>query len=410
MNTTHTSPGQKLALKRFAAISWVQQRVAEGLTLAQALREAAARPWPDAQGSYYSWATLEELYYLHRKGGFEALHPRGRRDKECFRKMAATTATFILEQVRAHPTLSLSVHYRLWKDSGHILPSVATVYRFLRCHGLDARSLRRGRLDTGPTKSFEAPHVNDLWMTDFSPGPVLVLEDGKRLSTHLCVIIDDHSRLLCYAAYYPRADTRSFHDALKQALMRRGKPLKLYTDQGKPFVSTHTQIICANLGFHLIHAKPYAAWSKGKVERVIYTIQADFEASVRLPERRVASLEALNEALSHWITTVYHQRAHSSTGATPHERYQAALSSIRSLDAHADIDRLFRFKVKRVVRRDGTISIDNKRYEVDLCLRALQVEVFYDPFNPLSAVEIFCQNRSYGNARLVNLHLNSLRS
>jgi transposase InsO family protein len=118
----------------------------------------------------------------------------------------------------------------------------------------------------GATKCFEAPFVNDLWMTDFSPGPYLQpSEGGKAVPTFLCVIIDDHSRLIAYAAYYLRADTQAFHQTLKQALRRRGLPAKLYTDQGKPFTNDHTRIVCANLGIRLLHAKPYHAWSKGKV-------------------------------------------------------------------------------------------------------------------------------------------------
>jgi len=33
------------------------------------------------------------------------------------------------------------------------------------------------------------------------------------------------------------------------------------------FVSQHLQTVCANFGIRLIHAKPYVAWSKGKIER-----------------------------------------------------------------------------------------------------------------------------------------------
>src|SRR5258705_12884086 len=110
-------------------------------------------------------------------------------------------------------------------------------------------------------KAFEAPFVNDLWMADFSPGPKLNI-DGKVLPTHLCLILDDHSRLIAYGAYYLTADSYAFHHTLKQAVQRRGIPYKLYTDQGRPFTNKHTQIICANLGIRLLHAKPYSAWSK----------------------------------------------------------------------------------------------------------------------------------------------------
>jgi transposase InsO family protein len=103
------------------------------------------------------------------------------------------------------------------------LPSISVLYRYLRRQGMDRRALRSGRLETGATKAFEAPHVNDLWMVDFSPGPTLSV-NGKTLSTQLCVLVDDHSRLIPFAAYYPQANTEAFHHAFKEALLRRGLP------------------------------------------------------------------------------------------------------------------------------------------------------------------------------------------
>ena len=52
-----------------------------------------------------------------------------------------------------------------------------------------------------------------------------------------------------------------------------GDPQKFYTDNGKPFVSQHLQQVCARLGIQLLHAKPYAAYSKGKIERFFRTLQ-----------------------------------------------------------------------------------------------------------------------------------------
>jgi putative transposase len=140
-------------------------------------------------------------------------------------------------------------------------------------------------------------------MTDFSPGPKLNIE-GKVLTIPLCLILDDHSRLITEGAYYLTADSYAFHQTLKQAVQRRGNPYKLYTDLGKPFTSKHTQIICANLGIRLLHAKPYAAWSKGKVERCFYTLQQGFESTLKLADNQAHSLQELNTKLTHWIQTV----------------------------------------------------------------------------------------------------------
>jgi len=74
--------------------------------------------------------------------------------------------------------------------------------------------------------------------------------------------VDDHSRLIPFGAYYPQANTEAFHHAFKEAILRRGLPRKLYTDQGKPFINAHSHLVCAQLGVRLLHAKPYHSWSK----------------------------------------------------------------------------------------------------------------------------------------------------
>jgi len=297
------------------------------------------------------------------------------------------------------------VLYERWTQSGQRLPSLRTIYRFLRSKGYDAASLRRGRLETGPTKAFEAPFVNDLWMTDFSPGPKLNI-DGKILTTHLCLILDDHSRLIAYGAYYLRADSYAFHQTLKQAVQRRGIPYKLYTDQGKPFTNKHTQIICANLGIRLLHAKPYAAWSKGKIERCFHTLQQGFESTLKLPDNRAQSLEELNLKLTHWIQTIYHLRPHGSTGVSPQLRFAQAAGGLRHLDAGLELEPLFFTRIKRTVRKNGTVRIEGRLYEVDLSLRALEVELRFDPYT-LSRIEVFYRGKACGLARPVDLHLNS---
>jgi hypothetical protein len=230
--------------------------------------------------------------------------------------------------------------------------------------------------------------------------------EGKAITTQLCVILDDHSRLITHAAYYLTGDTVTFLDSLKQAVLRRGLPHKLYTDQGKPFVSNHTRVVCANLGIRLLHAKPYHAWSKGKVERLIRTIQGDFEATLRLEDNNVHSLAGLNTALSRWIETIYHLRSHSSTGMSPHHRFTSGAHPLRHVEEPDKIDPFFYTRSERVVRKDGTVTLGKTLYEVHLSLRALAIELRYNPLL-LDRVEVWHKGSFHGLAAKANLHLNS---
>jgi putative transposase len=398
-------PQQTLALTRFRALNFVEDLQRQGHALAAALRAAALQPWPDENGDYYAVRTLEDWWYAHQKGGFNALVPAPRGDRGQHRVLEAATAAWVLEQVTQNPTVPLKVLYAHWQQSQRPLPSISVLYRYLRRQGLDRRSLRAGRLETGPTKAFEAPHVNDLWMVDFSPGPTLSV-DGKSLTTQLCVLVDDHSRLIPFAAYYPHANTEAFHHAFKEAVLRRGLPRKLYTDQGRPFINAHSHLVCAQLGVRLLHCKPYHAWSKGKCERLIQTLQQGFETTLRLAGQAARSLADLNTKLAAWIQTVYHQRTHGSTGQSPEARYQLAAKTLRQWDARDDIEPLFYLRLERTVRKNGTVRLDGELYEVPLSLRALKIQLRLDPWRR-ARIEVWYQDKFMGLARKAPLHLNA---
>src|ERR1700726_3561137 len=71
----------EVALRRFAAVSFIEQKVREGWGVIQALRLAALRPWPDENGRYSSARTLEDYWYAWKSGGFAALQPKSRGDE-----------------------------------------------------------------------------------------------------------------------------------------------------------------------------------------------------------------------------------------------------------------------------------------------------------------------------------------
>jgi len=411
MPTDTPAPKERLALLRFEVICHIKTLRQEGLPLAQALRDASSRPWPEPDGPYYAYRTLETWWYDYARCGYRGLAGKAvRADAGKSRAIDEETGLWIIDKIRENPRTPLQVLYRHWQNHAQDLPSLSSVYRFLKTQGYDRRSLRAGRLESGPQKAFEAPAPNDLWMVDFACGVTLrSTTGGKVIPTQLCVILDDHSRLIPYAAYYLAGDTASFLHCLKEAVLRRGLPLKLYTDQGKPFVNHHARTVCANLGIRLLHAKPYHAWSKGKVERLIRTIQGDFEATLRLEDGHVHSLVELNTALSRWIATTYHLRPHGSTGMSPHERFTRAGHPLRPVEEPDKIDSLFYTRTERTVRKDGTVTLGRKLFEVNLALRALQVELRYDPIL-FERVEVWHKGSFHGIARRADLHINSQTS
>jgi transposase InsO family protein len=411
MDSQSEGRAQAVALERFVFISQIQELLRQPVPLKVALDTVALSAVRDHQGQSQPVArrTLEDWWYAYQRGGFAALHPKARCDRGVPRRLTPEQEERLVAQVKAHPAIAIKVLYRQWKAQDPQLPALSVIYRALQRQSLGQRARRylvRQSL-SGPTKAFEAPWVNELWMVDFSPGPFLTgLGQKHGQATQLCAILDDHSRIVPYAAYYRAADTRAFHQSLKQAILRRGVPRKLYTDQGGPFTNDHTRIICANLDIRLLHAKPYHAWSKGKIERFFLTLQQDFEAGLRLPGQAPASLDELNARLADWLQTVYQVRRHEGIGMSPQERFAQGSRQVRMLDPQVDLDRLFYTQLLRVVRKDGTVRLDNQLYEVDLALRGLEVRLRFDPWT-YARVEVDYRGQPFGLAHRVDRQLNS---
>ncbi len=100
-----------------------------------------------------------------------------------------------------------------------------------------------------------------------------------------------------------------------------------------------------------------------------------------LDTSRLRDLSDLNARLWAWVETVYHRTAHSGLeGRTPLERYQQDLPRIRTLGTlAARLDELFHHRVKRKVRKDGTVSYQGERFEVPYELSGRSVRLVVDP-------------------------------
>jgi transposase InsO family protein len=403
-------PRERRALARFAAVQMVLQAVQRGLSLSQALHEAAQQPW---EGRFYSAQTIIEWLYRFRRGQFAALYDQPRSDKGQKRALDPSAIEALLKLRQLHPQLTLPALEQELLRQGILQPgaySMSTLQRRLAEAGMDRRSLRAGAaLITGPTKAFELPLPNLLWMADAMNGPTLKQPDAASQRTFLFALIDDHSRLCVHGQFYPSERTECFLDCLRQAIQARGLPDKLYTDNGASFRSQHLQIVCANLGIKLIHARPYHSWSRGKIERFFLTVQNQFLAQLQF--QPVADLLELNRQFWHWVETGYHQRPHSALqDQSPADRFAKAGIALRTVAKDVDVERLFLMRQERRVRKDATICLGARLWEVPAHLRGQVITVWFDPVR-WTRVELWWRDRLLGQATACNKQLNSqLRS
>ena len=397
-------PRQIRALARFAAVQAVLQACQAGQSLCRALQHASEQPWA---GRLYCPASIEEWFYAYRHGQFAALQDKPRCDRGQARAMDPAAVAALLNLRREHPELTLKVLTAELLRRGELQPgtfSASTLHRRLAEAGLDRHSLRLGSAASGPTKAFELPLPNLLWMADCMHAAPIKTEQGGQ-KTFLFALIDDCSRVCVHGQYYAQERLEGFLDCLRRAVQGRGGPDKLYTVNGAAFKSQQLALVCANLGVRLLHCKPYHSWSKGKIERFFLTVQTQFQATLQF--HPVASIEELNRRFWQWLETDYHQREHSALqGESPAGRFRRLGASLRLLDPKAPLERWFGMQVERRVRKDATFSLGGRFWEVPVHLRGQVITVYFDPIG-YSRVEIGVRDVIFGQALPCNKHRNA---
>ena len=225
---------------------------------------------------------------------------------------------------------------------------------------------------------------------------------GKR-QVFLQAALDDASRLIPHAQFYPNQGLDAFLDCLRQAVTARGVPTRLYMDNAKIYRSPQLARIAASIGILIVHTPPYQPEGRGKIERFFRSVREQFLAA--LNPKALLSVDQLNERLWHWIETVYHRHEHGSLQTTPLLRWQRDIAQVRQLPPGTDMRRLFFHRVDRLVRRDSPFMLHSHFFEAPPHLAGQRIEVRFDPLD-LAHVEIYHAGKPAGAARLVDAVVN----
>lgn len=312
------------------------------------------------------------IYYLHvstykgwlkkyNESGLEGLKEKTRSDKGCYRKLTCEIIKGISQVMEKTDVVSVKDLERKLLMKEYIKSEdicYETLRKYVNDHGLLTKEVKMER------KKFEKEFVNDLWMVDFKEGKSIKCGRTRR-RTYFCGIIDDCSRFLVGHEWGVNEDTALFARTLKKAIATYGIPKILYCDQGKVFLSIYIVQVCARLGISLVHAQPYSAASKGKIERFNGTISRMFYPLVE--DFASLSIDELNRQFSTFVNNIYHTKVHSSLGQSPREKFQTGLSktTIRRMNEE-QLEQFFLCSINRTVRLDATVRIDNIFYEVDM--------------------------------------------
>ncbi len=261
-----------------------------------------------------SW--VYELVSRYREGGYDALTPRSRRPRSCSHLVGADVQTAIL--ILRHDLAAaghdcgphtIAHHLGLRFDT---VPSVATIWRILRRHGLITPQPHKR-----PRSSFirfEAVLPNEMWQADSTHWQL-----GDGTGVEILNLIDDHSRLLLAADVFVTVKAADVVQTFYAATDSHGFPAAFLTDNGAVFCgkSRHGKVAFeSELERHGIvckHSTPYHPQTCGKVERFHQTLKRFLAKQVP-----AASLGMLQLQLDTFRAYYNQQRPHRALhGATP---------------------------------------------------------------------------------------------
>lgn len=351
--------------------------------------------------------TLRDWMRAYARGGFEALVPRSRADRDQPRSIPPELAERLIAMKRARPRLSVRLLIEALREDGTLgaggAPPHSTVHRLLHKAGVMRRA--GGEPNPADRRRFAFERAGQLWTSDVMHGPGVLVAGRGRRKAYLIAFLDDATRVVPHAQFALAENTAAFLPVFKLAIIRRGLPERLYVDNGANYRSHHLSLVCAKLGAALIHSRPYQPQGRGKIERFFRTVRA--QLLTRLTDADTASLEALNRRLAGWLEGEYHMSPHAGLdGATPLDRWAQAGDAVRYASPELDLDDLFLFEAVRKVANDRTVSLNGVVFEVDAALVGERVTLRFDPATPGAPVQVVHQGKVIERARRVDLYAN----
>jgi len=262
-----------------------------------------------------------------------------------------------------HPSASVALIRRTLIADGRLdrdALTETTLRRFYKEHGRDRATIAHEDGRTHVRLRWEAERPGALWHGDVCHAiPILV--DGVRTPVRVHAFMDDASRrVLDLEAMHAERESDML-GMLVRTLRKYGPPDGLYLDNGATYRGETLRLACERIGITLLHARPYDAPSRGKMERFWRTLREGCLSHLG----SVASLHDINVRLWSFLDEHYHRAPHAALmGKTPVEVFDAAIPAPDALD-EARLRDALTIRARRRVRRDSTLSFDGADWELD---------------------------------------------
>ena len=378
------------ALKRYQMIAPLLDEDLDEAKRRQ-LREEAVWKYGISKRSLYRYEAK------YRKEAFEGLRPMNR-EKRRSQVLPENYDEIVGEAIqlkREVPRRSVRQIIKILEIEGYAPPGVikaSTLQRYLYNAGFGVKQMKRyAEKRESSSRRFCRPHRMELLQGDIKYGPDIRLSDGTLIKTYLSSLIDDHSRFIVQSEFYDNQRQEVVEDTFHKAILKYGKCDACYLDNGTQYTSNQLHTALARLGIRVLHAKPGACQSKGKIEKFHQKVD-QFIAEVRVA--KVHSLEELNRKWKYFPEQDYQKEAHdgireyyesqgvkaAAEGISPMWEFMRDTRGLVYLDT-ALVSEAFLHHETRKLDQAGCFSFGDVKYEASTALANAEVEIAYDPMN-----------------------------
>lgn len=367
---------QKTALFRYSVIAPLETGNSDPSISNNAFfRQAAAKSYTDPEGKTVTVgaSTIEKWHRAYKKGGFDALFPRTRKDEGASRKLGQDLQSRIRFLMKEHPRITAAEIHRTLLCSGSIHAgqvSQSTVERFVRQE--KSREEAPGSKDM---RRYERAHINEVWYGDTMYGPWLKDAEGKK-RVYFIALIDDASRFIVAADLFFNDSFENLMTVIRSAVSKFGRPGLFTFDNGASYRNNQMELLAARIGSSVHYCEPFTPTGKSKIERWFLTVRMQYLSSLDM--RNFHSLDELRRDFAGYVSR-YNQAVHSSLdGLTPQERYFREPERFRRLPPER-IETDFLLETERRVSADSVIVINKAEYEVHYRYARQKLRLRYSP-------------------------------
>ena len=193
---------------------------------------------------------------------------------------------------------------------------------------------------------------------------VCVNEKNVRCRAYLQLFSDNYSRKILSYTLSDNQTADIALSALRTMVEKYGKIDSILTDNGSIYRGAQMLRACTVLGIDLKFCKPYEPTGKGMIERQNLELN---QIEHQIESCEDVSLEFLGKTVGLWIDE-YNNKPNSELGnKCPNELFENDTRKLAHIDQEV-IHHAFTTLSSRKVEKDGSISVNGKKYKVDMLL------------------------------------------